>query len=221
MVGPIFGPPPPHNSPVQELAKDKVMERPAETDISSQLVKSDWLNQNLSVLKFCGFIMAALAGRSVSSQDAWTLLKRISQDPLFPYCSLVVALCIAHLSNVTTTIGSLYGLTQGDYFIFEDAFKQEIKVPVTHLEHSFIFEGFLKKHYLNTDGQDFVVVGQYNLMLGSRRGKIMGLNQLCNEGQMKRKRRLVMSVWLHVSGLQCLACDAGMLLTNDQNEYHW
>lgn len=204
---------PPSASPFEELSEAEKAEKSSEINTSSQLVKPNWSDHDQLIVKFSIAILAMLEVHRLTSQDAWTLLKRISQSRLSPYCGTIFVLCIA--------VGSLYGLSCRDYFIFEDAFKQERKVPLTYLEHFFIFEGFLKQHYLNTDGQDFVNSGSYNLMLGSRRGAVIALEKLCSKRQMKRNMRMVMSVWLQVSGLQCLACDSGVLLANNQNEYHW
>lgn len=58
----------------------------------------------------------------------------------------------------------------GDCIIFEDASRGQRRVPISHCEHFAMFKAFLEMHYQGQPGETFIKAGQFNLMLGSRRG---------------------------------------------------
>lgn len=168
-------------------------------------------------LLFAG-IMSYIFGQTVSVNDVSIFLTECQQNHILGVltCILGIGLYRYIVTRCATTPLAVNQL------ILEDAYGR-IRPFSTDVCMDFdILKKFLEVHYQDTAGPvgaALVKVGQFHVMLGSRRGKVFGRTDW-NRNLVKSGYRIVNSVYVNKEDAKCLTCATVMAVTG-LGEFHW
>ncbi|KAJ9662044.1 hypothetical protein H2198_001586 [Neophaeococcomyces mojaviensis] len=167
-------------------------------------------------LLFAG-IMSYIFGQTVSVNDVSIFLTECQQNHILGVltCILGIGLYRYIVTRCATTPLAVNQL------ILEDAYGR-IRPFSTDVCMDFdILKKFLEVHYQDTAGPvgaALVKVGQFHVMLGSRRGKVFGRTDW-NRNLVKSGYRIVNSVYVNKEDAKCLTCATVMAVTG-LGEFH-
>lgn len=108
----------------------------------------------------------------------------------------------------------------GDCIIVEDACREPWRVPMSHCEHFRMLKAYLEFRHQGRPGETLVKAGQFNLMLGSRRGLAIRTSDWTKQGPIKPNSRVVMSVFITTDDARCTKCQKSLTISA-MGEFHW
>jgi len=155
-------------------------------------------------LAFATLIIAILAYRNLSFETLCRAVNHMKNDPLLPYISVLVA-CWTTNFMTRTTMRQSPAKSFGNIILFEDAYEQRSLISVEILASKDIFQAFLRTRFKNSSARRLVEHENYNLMLGGRFGRLVGIMEVCSK-RMEPGSVLVMSLRYNASSASCLEC---------------
>lgn len=203
-------------------SEDLLIQSPCDTE-DNDLVKSH--NWQLSpagrdLLFLSAATMSVLLGRNVSVQDVLDLLLRCQQDQLMPLLTFLLGFGLYRylvMFSLPPTPSTQYFLT------LEDAYGRPRPIAMDVCVNFSVLRQFLQAHYQQTNGaagEALIRAGQFHLMLGSRRGRLIEAEEWSTPGQIKRGSRIVNSVFVSVNDTRCPRCSTMFSVTKN-GEFHW
>jgi len=189
----------------------------AEGDALAPPDEQSYAEHDLPLL-FAG-IMSYVFGQNVSVDDVSVFLGQCLQNHILGLltCVLGIGLYRYIMKRCTVTIPFT-----AERLILEDAYGRTRPFSLDMCMDYDLFKKFLEVHYQDTTGTAagaLVKTGQFHIMLGSRRGKILERsNWRCD--LLKPGYRVVNSVYVNKEDATCLTCATVMTVTA-LGEFHW
>lgn len=164
--------------------------------------------------------LSLILGRNLSTQDILRLLTKCQQDQLMPLLTFLLGFGLYRylaLTSLTATPTTQYFLT------LEDAYGRSRPVAMDVCVDFSVLRQFLQAHYRQTSGtagEALVKAGQFHLLLGSRRGRLIQAEEWSTPGGIKKGSRIVNSVFVSINDSKCPACST-ILIVTDRGEFLW
>lgn len=166
------------------------------------------------------FLLSWIIGKNVSAEDVVKFLVNCRRDELVPLLLLTVFIGAYRYYTMRTICRAP---TQ-QFWILEDAYGFPRRISMDVLIDYSVFQRFLHVHYRDaqrTTGAALVEANQFHLMLGSRRGVVIGsTNWTTAVNKIKPGRRVINAVYITSYDKSCFTCNSNLTVT-DFGEFHW
>lgn len=166
------------------------------------------------------FLLSWIIGKNVSAEEVVEFLFNCRHDDLVPL--LLLTLCIGAYRYYT--LRTVCRAPTQQFLMLEDAYGFPRQISMDVLIDYSVFQRFLYVHYRDagrTTGAALVEANQFHLMLGSRRGMVIGsTNWNAAVNNIKPGRYVINAVYVSAYDTSCLTCDSNLIVT-EFGEFHW
>jgi len=166
------------------------------------------------------FLLLWTIRRNVSADDVVRFLVSCRQDDLVPL--FLLTLCIGAYRYYT--MRTISRAPTQHFWMLEDAYGFPRQTSMDVLIDYSVFQRFLHVHYRDaqrTTGAALVEANRFHLMLGSRRGVVIGsTNWNAAVNNIKPGRHVINAVYVTAYNKSCFTCHSDLVVT-EFGEFHW
>lgn len=176
--------------------------------------------EDTPLIALFALVAACLCGRNISAADLARFLLKCQQDALLPLLTLTLGAALQRY--ICGAASRSMGLAR-DSVVLEDAYGYTRHVSLDICADYGMMRRFLESHYMEghrAEGQALLAAGQSCLMIGSRRGRIIGRSRWPNV-KFRPGLRVVNLLYVHFREWRCPICREATTLSRGRICRQW
>lgn len=166
-------------------------------------------------------VLSFVMGRNVSPEDLADFIRKCQHDQLLPAMTFLLGIGLYRYFSSRRLLQNPSCMSQ-ERITLEDAYGRLRLLSLDICSDFNVLKSFLESHYRDTTastGEALVKAGQFNLILGSRRGNILHPSKWRNN-RLTPGSRIINSVYMKSNDGKCFLCQK-TLIVSELGEFHW